>query len=274
MYSESKREELKEFAKNVRIQTLEQLAARGFGHLGGAMSMVEILTVLYQDEMKYDPKNPKWEQRDQLVCSKGHGGPSVYSTLALCGFFPVEELKTLNQPYTNLPSHCDMQKTKGIDITTGSLGQGLSVASGVAHALKITGRDSRVYCIVGDGELQEGQNWEAIMNSANKGIDNLVLLVDHNHMQLDGEVKNVNDLSDLGAKLTAFKWNVVEVADGHDVDEIKDALVNARACKGVPTAIICNTLKGKGVVWAETEWNHHIEISKEQADIAIAALNA
>lgn len=274
MYSESKREQLKEFAKNIRIQTLEQLASRGFGHLGGAMSMVKILTVLYGDEMKHDPKNSKWEERDRLVCSKGHGGPSVYAALALCGYFPVDELKTLNQPHTNLPSHCDMLKTNGIDITTGSLGQGLSVASGVAYALKMKGLNSRVFCIVGDGELQEGQNWEAIMNTAHKKIDNVVLFVDQNHMQLDGEVKNVNDISDIGAKLSAFNWNVVDVADGHDVDAIKNAITQAKECKGRPTAIICNTLKGKGVVWAETEWNHHVEVSREAADQAIAVLNS
>ncbi|MEG2291479.1 MAG: transketolase [Clostridium sp.] len=274
MYSESRREELKDFAKNIRIQTLDQLASRGFGHLGGAMSMVEILTVLYKDEMKHDPKNPKWEERDKLVCSKGHGGPSVYSTLALCGYFPVEELKTLNQPNTNLPSHCDMHRTPGIDATTGSLGQGISVASGIAYASKLKKLDSRVFCIVGDGELQEGQNWEAIMNAAHKKIDNLVLFVDQNHMQLDGEVKNVNDISDIVLKLEAFNWNAINVVDGNDLDQIKEAIEKSKECREKPTAIVCNTLKGKGVIWAEKEWNHHVDVSREAADIAIAALNS
>ncbi|WZL81500.1 transketolase [Vallitaleaceae bacterium 9-2] len=274
MYSESKKTELNAFAKNIRIQSLEQFASRGFGHLGGAMSIVEILAVLYGDVMNYDPKNPKMKDRDQFVCSKGHAGPSVYATLALKGFFDTEELKTLNQPKTNLPSHCDMLKTKGIDVTTGSLGQGISLASGVAYGMKLNGYASRVFCIVGDGELQEGQNWEAIMNSAHKGIDNLVVFVDRNFMQLDGEVKNVNDITDIAAKFSAFDWNTINVENGHDVELIAKAVKKADQFKGKPTAIICNTLKGKGVVWAETEWNHHVPVTREAADIAIEALNA
>lgn len=274
MYSEKKLLELKEFAKNIRIQTLEQLASRGFGHLGGAMSIVEILAVLYGDQLRHDPKNPQWDDRDRLVCSKGHAGPSVYAALALRGFMPLSEMKTLNVNGTNLPSHCDMTKTPGIDITTGSLGQGLSVASGLAYALKIQGKDSKVFCIVGDGELQEGQNWEAMMNAAHKKIDNLILFVDYNKMQLDGQVDQVEDIANINDKLKAFNWNVLNVADGHDLNQLGEAVAAAKAHTGQPTAIVCHTLKGKGVVWAETEWNHHIDVTREAADAAIAALNA
>lgn len=274
MYNEKKLEELKEFAKNIRIQALEQFASRGFGHLGGAMSIVEMLTVLYGDQLRHDPKNPKWEDRDRLVCSKGHAGPAVYATLALRGFMPLSEMKTLNQEGTHLPSHCDMKLTPGIDVTTGSLGQGLSVASGLAYALKLQGKDSKVFCIVGDGELQEGQNWEAMMNAAHKKIDNLILFVDDNKMQLDGPTAAVEDLGDINAKISAFGWNVIDVADGHDLNQLGEAVAAAKAHTGQPTALVCHTLKGKGVVWAETEWNHHIDVSREAADAAIAALNA
>ncbi len=273
MYSKSELAEVQSFAKNIRIETLKEFGALGFGHLGGAMSMVDILSVLYSGALKHDPKNPKWEQRDRLVCSKGHSGPSLYSALALRGFFSLDVLKTLNKNGTELPSHCDMLKTPGIDFTTGSLGQGLSLASGSAYALKLKGIDSRIFCIVGDGELQEGQNWEAIMNIANKKIDNITLFVDYNKMQLDGPVSFLNDLSNLDNKFAAFNWNVQNI-DGHDVTEIKAAIENANACKDKPSVIICNTVKGKGVNWAENEWNHHVPVTEELAEQAIAALNA
>lgn len=273
MYSTSELAEVQSFAKNIRIETLKELAALGFGHLGGAMSMVEILSVLYYDELRHDPKKPQWEMRDRLVCSKGHAGPSLYSALSLCGFFPAEQLKTLNKNGTNLPSHCDKLKTPGIDFTTGSLGQGISLASGCAYALKLKDLDCRVFCIVGDGELQEGQNWEAIMNAANKKIDNLVVFVDFNRMQIDGPVHVINDLSDLDKKFEAFNWHVENI-DGHNVSEIKHAIEKAKASQGKPTVIICNTIKGKGVNWAENEWNHHVPVTDELAEQAISALNA
>lgn len=271
MYSAEKIKELNEFAKEIRIQTMEQFVARGFGHLGGSMSIVEILAVLYGAEMKYDPKNPKWEGRDWFVCSKGHAGPAVYSALALKGFFPVEELKTLNQHHTNLPSHCDRTKTPGIDITTGSLGQGLSVATGVALGHNLFENENRVYVIVGDGEMQEGQNWEAILLAAHRHLNNLTLFVDANKMQLDGNVEDLNNLEDYVAKFQAFNWNVVRV-NGHDVAALGDAVAQAKACEDRPTAIICDTIKGKGVCWAEGQFCHHIEVSREMADQAIAAM--
>lgn len=273
MYSEAKLAELKDFAKEIRIQTLEQMAARGFGHLGGAMSIVEMLAVLYGEEMKYDAANPKWDGRDWLICSKGHAGPSIYSALAIKGFFPVEELKTLNQPHTNLPSHCDRNRTIGIDITTGSLGQGLSVAVGVAQGHKLREMDNRVFAIVGDGEMQEGQNWEAIMLAAQIELDNLVLFVDSNKMQLDGSVDSINNLENWEAKFEAFNWNVIRV-DGHDINALGDAVQAADKMTGKPTAIIADTVKGKGVVWAEGQFNHHIDVTRKTADIAIEALNS
>lgn len=271
MYSADKIKELNEFAKEIRIQTMERFVARGFGHLGGSMSIVEILAVLYGAEMKYDPKNPKWEERDWLVCSKGHAGPAVYSALALKGFFPVEELKTLNQHHTNLPSHCDRTKTPGIDITTGSLGQGLSVATGVALGHNLFENENRVYVIVGDGEMQEGQNWEAILLAAHRGLNNLTLFVDANKMQLDGNVEDMNNMEDYVAKFEAFNWNAIRI-NGHDVDALGEAIAQAKACEDRPTAIICDTIKGKGVCWAEGQFCHHIEVSREMADQAIAAM--
>ncbi len=201
---ESKILEIKEFAKNIRIQTLEQFVARGFGHLGGSMSIADLMAALYGSIMKVDPTNPKWEDRDWLVCSKGHAGPAVYSALALTDFFPMDWLQTLNQPHTNLPSHCDRTKTPGIDMTTGSLGQGLSVAAGAALAHKLDEKENYFYCIVGDGELQEGQNWEAMMFAAHQELDNLILFVDCNKMQLDGAVFEVNNMESLDKKFDGF----------------------------------------------------------------------
>jgi transketolase len=273
MYTESKVAELEAFAKKIRIETLEQFVARGFGHLGGSMSIVEIVAVLYGAEMRYDPANPKKEDRDWLICSKGHAGPAVYSALALKGFFPLDWLKTLNQPHTNLPSHCDKNRTPGIDITTGSLGQGLSVSVGVAHGHKIRENDNRVYAIVGDGELQEGQNWEAIMLAAHLKLDNLLLFVDDNKVQLDGNTDDINGLGSIEAKFAAFNWNVICI-DGHDINAIGEALAKAKQTEDKPTVIIAETVKGKGIVWAEGQFNHHIEVSREAADIAIEALNS
>jgi transketolase len=221
--------------------------------------------------MKYDPQNPKSEDRDWLVCSKGHAGPAVYSALALKGFFPLDWLKTLNQPHTNLPSHCDRTKTPGIDITTGSLGQGLSVAVGVAFGHLVREAENRVYAIVGDGEMQEGQIWEAILLAAHRQVSNLTLFVDSNKVQLDGNVEDMNNLEDYVAKFKAFNWNVVRV-DGHDVNALGEAIAQAKACDDKPTAIICDTVKGKGVCWAEGQFNHHIEVTPEMAAAAIQAM--
>ena len=183
---------LKAFAAEIRIAAIEAIHSIGSGHIGGALSIADALAVLYGREMRYDPQNPKWPERDKLVCSKGHAGPAVYGTLALKGFFPYEELKTLNRPGTHLPSHCDRNKTPGVDMTTGSLGQGTSLACGMALGDKLRGRDSRVFLIIGDGESNEGQVWEALSFAAAKKLGNLVVLLDWNKRQLDGWTKDIS----------------------------------------------------------------------------------
>ena len=210
--------ELQRFALEIRIGAVEEFKARGFGHVGGSLSVADALAVLYGAVMKYDPKNPKMEDRDKLVCSKGHAGPSVYAALGLKGFFPYEDIKTLNQPGTNFPSHCDRQKTPGVDMTTGSLGQGTSLAVGMAMGDKLKGRDSRTFLIVGDGESDEGQVWEAAMFTAAKKVTNLVWLIDNNKKQLDGYTKDILDSGDLRAKFEAFGFEAVR-NDGNDLGQ-------------------------------------------------------
>lgn len=264
---------LSEFARQIRIHTLRQLAKRGFGHLGGSMSIVELLALLYTLDMKIDPNHPQWEERDWLVCSKGHAGPAIYAALALNGYFPVEWLDTLNQPGTNLPSHCDRLKTPGIDMTTGSLGQGLSLAVGVAIGFRQEGKANFVNCIVGDGECQEGQIWEAIMVAAQYRLDNLILFVDHNGQQIDGPVAGVNAMESFCDKFRAFRWNVSQV-DGHDFAALHGAILAAKEARGAPTAVVMNTVKGQGCSFALGMHNHHIVVEQEQAREAIAELSA
>lgn len=273
MISKEEYQRTAQFAIDIRIQTIRQIARRGFGHIGGAMSIVDLLSVLYGLEMNCNAKNPRMEDRDWLVCSKGHAGPAVYSALALKGFFPMEWLSTLNQPGTNLPSHCDRLKTPGVDITTGSLGQGLSMAAGVALAQKRDGRESVTYCITGDGECQEGQIWEAVLFAAQQNLNNLILFVDQNNEQLDGPVDQINRMERFAEKFAAFHWNVLE-ADGHDYAQMHEAIRSAKVHTGSPTAIILHTVKGKGCKFAEGTFNHHINVSAEQAEEAIALLLA
>lgn len=258
-------------AAELRLETLRVFEARGFGHVGGAMSVVETLAVLYNGVMRVKPEQPGWEERDRLVCSKGHAGPTVYAALASRGFFDKEILKTLNRPGTILPSHCDMNKTPGIDMTTGSLGQGVSTAVGLALAQKMRGYDARTFLIVGDGECDEGQVWEGLMLAAHKKLDNLIVFCDKNGQQLDGYVKNVLDTGDLAAKFAAFGFHTQSV-DGHDTDAIEKAIAAASAHKGEPSMIVLNTKKGYGCTFAEDqEFNHHIAFTKEQMDEALAA---
>lgn len=273
MLTDKKVQELEQFAKEIRIHTIDQMAVRGFGHMGGAMSICDLLSVLYGKQMKVDPQRPQWEERDWLICSKGHAGPAVYSALSLKGFFPRGWLKTLNQPQTSLPSHCDHKKTPGIDVTTGSLGQGLSVAAGIALAKKIDQNQNQIYCIIGDGESQEGQNWEAIMFAAQNKLDNLILFVDNNKQQLDNTTANICNMESFKEKLESFHWEAEEV-DGHDLEAIDAAIERAKNRNGKPHAVVLNTIKGKGCSFAENILkNHHINVSKEQAEDAIDALN-
>lgn len=274
MIDKDKIKELKEFALNIRIETVKEIGGLGFGHIGGSMSIIDTLAVLYGEVMKYDPKNPKWEDRDWLVCSKGHAGPAIYATLALKKFFPIEELKMLNKPGTHLPSHCDKNLTTGIDMTTGSLGQGASTALGVALGNKLASRKSKTFLIIGDGESQEGQIWEAALCAAQQKLDNLIAFVDCNKQQLDGYTKDINDMGDMKAKFESFRWFTQEV-DGSDVKAIYEAIEKANKVKGIPSAIILNTIKGKGCSFAEENpKNHSMVISKKMMEEALDKLKS
>ncbi|MCT8978172.1 transketolase [Clostridium sp. CX1] len=272
MLSLEKKKELEALALKIRIETIRTIGTLGFGHMGGAMSVVDTLAVLYGDVMNIDPKNPSWEERDWLVCSKGHAGPAVYSTLALKGYFPKEDLLTLNKPATHLPSHCDRNLTTGIDMTTGSLGQGASTALGVTIGNRLKGRSNYIYLILGDGEIQEGQVWEMVMCAAQQKADHLIAFVDYNKQQLDGFTKDINDLGDIVAKFQSFGWFSQEVC-GHDVEEIYNAVIKAKENKGKPSVIVLNTIKSKGYCFGEgIVSNHHITVSEEQMKEAIRLL--
>ena len=262
--------ELQKLALEIRIGIVEEIQARGFGHIGGSLSLADALAVLYGAVMRYDSQNPKWPDRDKLVCSKGHAGPGVYATLAVKGFFPYDDLKTLNQPGTYLPSHCDKNKTPGVDMTTGSLGQGTSAAVGIALGDRLKGRDSRTYLLVGDGESDEGQVWEAAMFTAAKKITNLIWLVDDNKKQLDGYTQDVLPIFDLEAKFAAFGFDARRV-DGNDIAQVYDALTAPIGDK--PRAIILDTVKGKGIREVEeTMGNHSMTVAAEVCDKWLAGL--
>ena len=262
--------ELQKLALEIRIGIVEEIQARGFGHIGGSLSLADALAVLYGAVMRYDSQNPKWPDRDKLVCSKGHAGPGVYATLAVKGFFPYEDLKTLNQPGTYLPSHCDKNKTPGVDMTTGSLGQGTSAAVGIALGDRLKGRDSRTYLLVGDGESDEGQVWEAAMFTAAKKITNLIWLVDDNKKQLDGYTQDVLPIFDLEAKFAAFGFDA-RLVDGNDIAQVYDALTAPIGDK--PRAIILDTVKGKGIREVEeTMGNHSMTVAADVCDKWLAGL--
>lgn len=264
MLDQNKKLELQKMALKIRIAAIEEFKARGFGHVGGSLSMIDALTVLYGAIMNVDPKDPKKEDRDKLVCSKGHSGPGLYATLAVNGFFPYEELKTLNQPGTHLPSHCDRNLTPGIDMTTGSLGQGTSLAVGMALADKLKGLDCRTFLMVGDGESGEGQVWEAAMFTAAKKVNNLVWMIDDNKKQLDGCTKDVLETFDLREKFEAFGFEAIRI-DGNDLDQLYDAL--SRKATDKPLAIILDTIKGKGIKEVEeSASNHSMQMSTETYD--------
>jgi len=269
-----KLKELRVFAEEIRLMTLKEFSFIGFGHVGGAMSIVETLAALYGSEMKFDPRNPNWEDRDHLIVSKGHAGPSVYATLALLGYFHESMLRELNQGGGRLPSHCDRNKTPGIDMTTGSLGQGISAACGTALGKRIDGRDSYTYLIIGDGECNEGQVWEGAMFAAQYKLDKLITFVDMNGQQLDGYTEDVMDMRNMGERFSAFGWFVQEV-DGHDIGAVLGAIAAAKANKGRPGAIILHTKKGHGCYFAEgVRDNHHMNFKPEQINEAIKQTEA
>jgi transketolase len=262
--------ELRLFAEKIRLETLNCVAARGFGHLGGALSIVETLAVLYSGAMNINPQKPDWPDRDKLVMSKGHAGPALYAVLALKGFFPLEWLKTLNQPGTHLPSHCDTKLTPGVDMTTGSLGQGVSTAIGLALAQKLNGQKSRTYMVTGDGELNEGQVWEGAQFAPQHKLNNLVWFIDYNKKQLDGLVSEVLDPYDIAAKARSFGWSAHSI-DGSNVDAIAQAVSAAHAEKEKPTCIVLNTIKGQGVSAIESiVLNHHIQFEGELVQQCVA----
>lgn len=254
------------FAKEIRLETAKMLMKRGFGHLGGSFSIIETLAVLYNDIMSLNPKDPNYPERDWFVLSKGHAGPALYATLALKGYFPKEWLMTLNENGTRLPSHPDRQRTPGVDCTTGSLGQGSSQAVGIAKSFQIDHKPNRVYTILGDGELNEGQVWEAFQFAAHQQLDNLIVFIDENHKQLDGLTKDIINPFDIRLKMEAFGFNAVRI-DGSDVEAIYDAIQKAFQIKGKPSAIILDTIKGQGIEYFEKMYdNHHIRFAGESEE--------
>ncbi len=263
---------MSKFSNEIRLEILKMLKQRGFGHIGGSMSVVETLAVLYRDIMNIDPTNPSWEERDYLVLSKGHAGPALYSTLSLKGYFQNSILSTLNNNGTSLPSHCDRKLTPGIDMTTGSLGQGISSAVGIAKALKIEGKPNRVFTIIGDGELNEGQCYEAFQFAYHHKLDNLIVFIDENKLQLDGYTKDILDQGDITNKIKAFNFNTVKV-DGHNETAIKQAIQDAYKVQGVPTCIVLDTIKAKGFKPLEGDTgNHHVRFSEDQIKLVDAKI--
>lgn len=262
--------DLKERAKQLRMDTMRCIGSIGTGHIGGCLSIIEVLTLLYFKHMNVDPNNPQKPDRDRLVLSKGHAGPALYAALANKGYFDREVLLTLNRGGTTLPSHCDMNKTPGVDMTAGSLGQGFSCAIGLAKASRLVGDGATIYAIIGDGESQEGQIWEAAMWGAQQRLDNLIAFTDYNKMQIDGTTAEINDLEPLDAKWAAFGWDV-QVVDGHDLDAIDQAIVKAKDKAGKPHMIILNTIKGKGVAIAEGKGvgSHSFTVTPEEVETAL-----
>ena len=264
--------ELEKMANEIRKDIVTAVHSAKSGHPGGSLSSADIFTYLYFEEMNVDPANPKWEDRDRFVLSKGHVAPGLYSTLAEKGYFPKEDLKTLRHTGSYLQGHPDMKHIPGIDMSSGSLGQGVSVAVGMAAAGKYDKKDYRVYTLTGDGEIQEGQIWEAAMWAGHRKLDNLVVIVDNNNLQIDGSVEDVCSPYPIDKKFEAFNFHVINI-DGNDFDQIRAAFKEARETKGMPTAIIAKTVKGKGVSFMENaaEW-HGKAPNDEEYEIAMADL--
>ena len=265
--------ELSIIANKVRKNALTAVYSAASGHPGGSLSIADLLALLYFEVMNVDPKNPKMENRDRLVLSKGHTAPALYSVLAEKGFFPVEDVATFRNAKSYLQGHPDMNKVPGIDMSTGSLGQGVSVAGGMALAAKLDNKDYRVYSILGDGELEEGQVWEQAMFAPHYKLDNLTIFVDNNGLQIDGDISEVMNPNPIDEKFRAFGWHVI-VADAHNFDELMAAIDEAKATKGKPTAVIMKSVKGKNVSFMENQagW-HGAAPNKEQYEQAIAELD-
>ncbi|QGG49238.1 transketolase [Heliorestis convoluta] len=263
---------LEDKARKIRRHIITMTHAAGSGHPGGSLSAAEIVSALFFSELKVDPQNPKWPDRDRFVLSKGHAAPVLYAALAEKGFFPVEEIKNLRKIDHFLQGHPDMKKVPGVDMSTGSLGQGLSAALGMALAFKLDQKESRVWALLGDGELQEGQIWEAAMAAAHYKLDNLAAFVDYNGLQIDGTIEEVMSCHPIAEKFKAFGWHVLEV-DGHDLPQILNAIATAKESKGKPTCIVAKTIKGKGVSFMEDQVGWHGNApNAEQYEKAMAEL--
>jgi transketolase len=265
-------QELATIAKQVRHDIVEMITAAKSGHPGGSLSAVELITVLYFNGMRHDPANPKWPERDRFILSKGHACPVLYAVMAECGYVPKDQLNTLRQLGSIYQGHPDVRFIPALEASTGSLGQGLSLAIGMALAARLNGSPFRVYCMLGDGEIQEGQIWEAAMFASFHHVDNVVAIVDYNKIQLDGFVKDIMDLEPLADKWRAFGWHVIEL-DGHDIPAIQNAYAEAAATKGKPTVLIAHTVKGKGVSFMENNPKYHgVAPTQEEMEKALAEL--
>lgn len=269
---QTERMELERKANHIRGLTIDEIARLGVGHVGGSMSVVEMLVLLYYRHLRVDPDKPRADDRDKFVMSKGHAGPALYAVLADKGFFPIEMLETLNQGGTNLPSHCDMNRTPGIDMTTGSLGQGLSAAVGIALGHRIQKLPGRVFGLIGDGDTNEGQTWEAAMSASMYGLGNLVVFTDYNKMQIDGPIEEIMKTDRLEDRWKSFGWFTQRV-NGHNFEELDNALEKALAETERPSMIVADTIKGRGIPFAEGDFmGHNMPVSAEQAGEARAAL--
>ncbi|MDZ4179947.1 MAG: transketolase [Coriobacteriia bacterium] len=257
--------EIASIATRMRTDIVEMIAEAGSGHPGGSLSAADIVATLYFGVMRHDPQRPDWSDRDRFVLSKGHAGPVLYAALAEAGYFGRNHLVTLRRLGSILQGHPDSNKTPGVEVSTGSLGQGLSIANGIALALRMDREtEQRVFCLLGDGELQEGQVWEAAMFAAHHALDNIIAIVDHNGLQIDGACSDVMDLGEVASKFAAFGWNVVTV-DGHDIEALHGELIAARIGRGIPTVLVCRTVKGKGVSFMENnaDWHGRATTSEE-----------
>ena len=265
---------LQSIATEVRVNILKMLEKSGSGHPGGSLSAVEILTALFFSKMRHDPKNPEWEERDKFVLSKGHGAPVLYAVLGLSGYFSTDHFDSLRKLGGILRGHPNSTATPGVEVCTGSLGQGLSQANGLAMAAKLDKKKTRVYVLLGDGEIQEGQVWEAVMTARHYNLDNICAIVDNNGLQIDGPVVEIMNIDPIKEKFGAFGWHTIEI-DGHNFDEVFSALDEADEVNGKPTAIIAKTIKGKGVSFMEGKVEYHgVAPSAEELEKALVELNA
>lgn len=266
--------ELKKIARDLRVDIINMLLEAGSGHPGGSLSAIDMLTCLYFHQMRHNPNDPNWPQRDRLILSKGHGVPAVYACLAKAGYFPKEELMTLRKIDSRLQGHPDRVKLPGIEASTGSLGQGLSIAIGLALASKLDGDAFRVYCMLGDGESQAGQIWEGLMSAPKFKLDTLTTILDYNKGQIDGPTNEIMNLEPIKDKVKAFNWNMIEI-DGHNFEQILGALDEAQKTKGKPTFILAHTIKGKGVSFMEGQIGWHGKApNREQAELAVKEILA